>query len=94
MRGCVLSGWCVCVSIGNVLSDLGAMGSHFNSWDRSSCEGLHSTSFRELAPWEADDLLGVRSWGTHLELCLGNPLQYWPGAPPSFDAVLPFLGPA
>ena len=33
-------------------------------------------------------------WGTHLELCLGNLFQYWPGSPLSFGAVAPFLGPA
>ena len=49
-QGCVLSGWCVHVSTGNVLCAFGAMDSSLLLMGSllSSCEGLHSTSFREL----------------------------------------------
>ena len=49
-RGCVLSGWGVPVSIGEVLSAFGVMGYSFLFVGLlvSSCEGLHYTSLREL----------------------------------------------
>ena len=48
--GCVLSSWGVLVSLGEVLCAFGAMNSSFLFIGSllSSCEGLHSTSFREL----------------------------------------------
>ena len=49
-RGCVLSGWCFHVSMGNVLCAFGAMGSSFQFMGSliSSCEGLYLISFREI----------------------------------------------
>ena len=49
-RGCVLSGWCLYVSTGNVLCAFGAIGSSFpfTGLLLSSCEALYLTSFREL----------------------------------------------
>ena len=49
-QGCVLSGWGVHVSMGEVLSTFGVMGSSLILVGLllSNCEGLHSTSFREL----------------------------------------------
>ena len=49
-RGCVLSGWGVIISTLEVLSAFGAMGSSLLlvGFLLSICEGLHSTSFREL----------------------------------------------
>ena len=49
-RSCVLSGWFVHVSMGNVLSAFCTMGSslQFMGSLLSSCEGLQPTSFREL----------------------------------------------
>ena len=50
LRGCVLSDWGVSGSLGDVLSTFGTRGSSLILVGLllSSCEGLHSTYFREL----------------------------------------------
>ena len=50
LRGCVLSDWGVGGSLGDVLSTFGTRGSSLILVGLllSSCEGLHSTYFREL----------------------------------------------
>ena len=50
LRGCVLSDWGVGGSLGDVLSTFGTRGSSLILVGLllSSCEGLHSTSLREL----------------------------------------------
>ena len=89
--GCVLSGWGVRFSMGQVLCTFGAVGSShlFVGLLCSSCEDLHLISFRELI-----SIGGKRSslyvWYTagHLSSCAWE-IRFSFGwkAPPSFVAV-------
>ena len=91
--GCVLSGWGVGASTGEVLSTFGARGSSLTLMGLllSSYEGLHSTYFMELISIWGRSVFSLSPVGLHSSFSGEIHYSFGWRAPLLFWPVIPFL---